>query len=157
MASGTGRTFGLKPVVPTEPIYRLSVDQYHALIEYGKLLEDDSIELLEGWLVPKMPKNPPHRLSTRRVRGKLEALIPPGWYVDSQEPITTLESEPEPDDVVVRGHPDDYANRHPGPHDLGLIVEVADASLKRDRTLKKRIYARANIPHSPQRNKCSLS
>ena len=26
--------------------------------------DDDAVELLEGWLVTKMPKNPPHRLTT---------------------------------------------------------------------------------------------
>ena len=82
--------------VPTEPIYRLSVAQYHAMAEHGILTEDDPVELLEGWLVQKMTKYRPHTLTTGLVRRALDEIVPGGWYVDSQEPITTEESEPEP-------------------------------------------------------------
>ncbi len=46
--------------VPTDIIWRFSVDQYHAMIQTGILTEDDPVELLEGWLVTKMSKNPKH-------------------------------------------------------------------------------------------------
>jgi Uma2 family endonuclease len=107
--------------------------------------DDDPIELLEGWLVSKMPKNPPHRTVTRRAFDSIARLLPAGWYVDSQEPITTPDSEPEPDVIVVRGESEQYFDRHPGPEDLALVIEVADSTVHRDRTLKKRIYARARI------------
>jgi Uma2 family endonuclease len=131
--------------VPSEPVWRLTVSQYHDMIQHGILTEDDPVELLEGWLIQKMSKNPPHRVSTRRARERLSRALPAGWYVDAQEPITTLDSEPEPDVIVVRGDSDDYADRHPSPGDVALVVEVADASLHRDRTIKKRAYARAGI------------
>jgi Uma2 family endonuclease len=132
--------------VPTEPVYRLSVSQYHAMIEHGILTEDDPVELLEGWLVFKMSKNPPHRIATKKLLRALERVVPTGWYVDSQEPITTSDSEPEPDVMVARGDTVDYPDRHPGPHDTAVVIEVADASLNRDRTIKKRAYARAGVP-----------
>lgn len=132
--------------VPPEVIWRLSVDQYHAMIHTGILTDDDPVELLEGWLVAKMPKNPPHRAVTRLIRQVLERLVPAEWYVDSQEPITTDDSEPEPDVVVVRGETRHYLDRHPGPQDVGLVIEVADTTLQRDRGFKKRLYARAGIP-----------
>jgi Uma2 family endonuclease len=66
--------------------------------------------------------------------------------VDSQEPVTTVDSEPEPDVAVIRGLREKYVDRHPGPEDIGLLVEVADTSLERDRGWKKRIYAAAEIP-----------
>lgn len=50
--------------VPPDLFRRLSVDQYHAMVESGILTEDDAVELLEGWLVAKMAKNPPHCLTT---------------------------------------------------------------------------------------------
>jgi hypothetical protein len=132
-------------VLPSEPIWPLSVAQYHAMIEAGILTEDDAIELLEGLLVRKMSKNPPHHVVTFLVRQALQSLIPVGWYVDSQEPITTPDSEPEPDVSMIRGAITDSLARHPEPHEVGLVVEVADATLRRDRTTKKRIYARAGI------------
>lgn len=44
--------------VPDEAIWRLTVEQYHHMIQAGILTEDDPVELLEGWLVTKMSKNP---------------------------------------------------------------------------------------------------
>ncbi len=132
--------------VPTEPVWRLSVEQYHQMIRLGILSDDDPVELLDGWLVYKMPKNPPHRATTKLTRNALEAVITEGWYVDTQEPITLADSEPEPDVVVVRGNTRDYLDRHPGAADIALIIEVADSTLDRDRTSKQRLYARAGIP-----------
>ena len=124
----------------------MTVEQYHTMIDQGILGPDDPVELLEGLLVQKMSKNPPHRFSTRATRQVLERVAPKGWYVDEQEPITLVGSEPEPDVAVIRGDSHDYLRRHPGPGDVGLIVEIADATLKRDKTVKKRIYATAGIP-----------
>jgi len=132
--------------VPAEPIHRLSVEQYRKMALAGILTPDDRVELLEGWLVKKMTKNPPHRIATRKTRVALEEVIPGGWYVDSQEPIVTGDSEPEPDATVIRGKTEDYADRNPPAAHVALVVEVADASLLRDRQLKARIYARAGIP-----------
>ena len=132
--------------IPSDMIWRLSVDRYHSMIENGILTDEDPVELLEGWLVFKMPKNPPHRAATRIVRMAIESILPSGWYVDSQEPIALFDSEPEPDVVVVRGDTRQYLDRHPGAEDIALVVEVSDTTLQRDRSLKKRIYARAGIP-----------
>jgi Uma2 family endonuclease len=132
--------------VPIELIWRLSVEQYHAMIQAGILAEDDPVELLEGWLVTKMPKNPRHSLVTQLVQAALSRSLPAGWHARGQEPVTTEDSEPEPDIVVARGELRQYLDRHPGPQDVALIVEVADSSLQRDRMLKKRLYASAGTP-----------
>jgi len=132
--------------LPTASVWRLSVEQYHHMIRFGILTDDDPVELLEGWLITKMPKNPPHRLSTQLTREAIARLLPSGWYADAQEPITTEDSEPEPDVVVVRGERRDYRDHHPREYDVTLVVEVADTTLQRDRVLKKRLYARADIP-----------
>jgi len=124
----------------------MSLEQYHSMIRMGILTDDDPVELLDGWLVEKMPKKPPHRVSTRLTRQALERIVPAGWHVDSQEPVTLGNSEPEPDVAVVRGEPRDYLEAHPGPGDLALLVEVADTTLQRDQGPKKRVYARARIP-----------
>lgn len=133
-------------IVPTEQIWRFSVAQYHQMIRLGIFTDDDPVELLEGWIIQKMPKNPPHRAATKLTRNALEAIVPSGWYVDAQEPITLEDSEPEPDVVIVRGNTRDYLDRHPGSQDLALVVEISDSTLERDRTSKKRLYARAGIP-----------
>jgi Uma2 family endonuclease len=55
------------------------------------------------------------------------------------------DSEPEPDVVVVQGETRHYLDRHPGAGNLALVVEISEAMLERDRTLKQRLYARAGI------------
>jgi Uma2 family endonuclease len=136
----------MRAAMPPEPVCRLAVSQYHEMIAGGILADDEPVELLEGWLVPKMVKNPPHSTARHLTTKALEKLLPSGWHVRSQEPITLADSEPEPDIAVVRGDPGQYRLRHPGPEEVALVVEVADASLARDRTIKKRLYARAGIP-----------
>ena len=51
-----------------------------------------------------------------------------------------------PTSASWRGDPEVYANHHPGPADVGLLIEVSDASLARDQGEKKINYARAGIP-----------
>jgi Uma2 family endonuclease len=116
------------------------------MVRLGILSDDDPVELLEGWLVYKMPKNPPHRATTKLTLNGLEAIISGDWYVDTQEPITLIDSEPEPDVVIVRGNTRNYLDRHPGAEDITLVIEVSDTTLERDRTSKKRLYGRAGIP-----------
>lgn len=132
--------------VPHDPIWRLSIEQYHQMIQTGILSDDDPVELLEGWLVIKMPKNPPHRLATQLTNSMLLHWLPAEWHLQTQEPITLLHSEPEPDLAVIRGQPRDYQDHHPRPDDIIVVIEVADTTLQRDREIKQQIYAHARIP-----------
>jgi Uma2 family endonuclease len=132
--------------VPTADFFPISVKQYHELIDAGILTEDDPVELLEGYLVTKMPKKPSHSTTTKKTFRALDRMVPPGWHVAGQEPITTDTSEPEPDITVLRGDEDQFQDHHPGPQDVALLVEVADSTLRRDRGPKKRLYARVRIP-----------
>ena len=61
-----------------EPIFRLTVDQYHELIRAGKLGEDDPVELLEGILVFKMPKNTPRATATKLAQREVGRRLPEG-------------------------------------------------------------------------------
>jgi Uma2 family endonuclease len=129
--------------VPIE-LKRFTVEQYHLMIEKGLLADDESLELLEGLLVHKMGKKRRHSLATHRLRKFLEPLLA-GFYLDTQEPVTTNDSEPEPDASVVRGQREDYPDRQPLAADTPLVIEMADVTVYRDRVWKKRIYARAGI------------
>ncbi len=73
-------------------------------------------------------------------------MIPPGWRLRCQLTVALPDSQPEPDFAVARGDVRTYLTRHPTPADVGLVIEVADSSLLRDRQEKTRIYARAGIP-----------
>lgn len=124
---------------------RFTVDEYHRMIETGILNDEDKVELLEGYVVEKMPRNPPHDVVIQRLNKRLTRLNLVGWEVRVQSAITLPDSEPEPDLAVARGDDHTFANRHPSPAELGALIEVADATLARDRQDKGRIYARSQV------------
>jgi Uma2 family endonuclease len=132
-------------VYTDEPIYRLSVDQYHDMIDRGKLTSDDPVELIEGVLVFKMPKNRPHKAAVRRCGRAIAAALPPNYFYDPEQPLTLADGEPEPDGMVVAGKIEDYDAVDVLPSNVALVIEVSDATLNRDRGTKLRSYARAGI------------
>ena len=129
-------------------LYRLSFQQYRAMVEANILTKYDKIELLEGLMVHKRPKTHGHVIATELTHGVLMDAIPDGWFCSMQNPIAMPESdsEPEPDAKIVRGKIRDYTHRYVEARDVALVVEAADASLPEDQGFKKFLYARASIP-----------
>ncbi len=135
------------PLLGTQAGFRrFSVPEYHRLTEIGVLTEDDNLELIEGYLVLKMSRNPPHDGTIQLVSDTTGSALPAGWCVRIQSAVTLADSEPEPDIVVARGTKRTYLVCHPGPADIGTLIEVADSTLAGDRLDKGRIYARAKVP-----------
>lgn len=136
-----------RPVIPGLPVYRLSAAQYEAMLEAGILDPEERLELLEGWLVPKMTKNAPH-IGSGILLGRLFArILPEGWCFAAEATIAAgAFSLPEPDGAILRGKGEIYFRRRPVPADLALVIEIADASLSSDIETKPAIYGRAGIP-----------
>ena len=129
---------------PPPPPYRLSVDEYERLVEAG-VLDDPRVELIDGYLVKKMGKNPPHIWAVDQLLDLLKPLTP-GWWCRKEDPVRIPDfDEPEPDIAVVRGSRDDYRDRIPEPKDIALVVEVADSTLDRDQGKKWDAYAHGRI------------
>lgn len=134
----------------------LTVEQYHGMLEKGILRDGDPIELVEGLLVRKnraaageddKTHGTRHALVlTRLVR--LERILDPfGCHLLVQLPVTLSRmNEPEPDLAIVKGSPESFADRHPRPEDVLVLIEVADSSLGYDRGAKLRVYASASVP-----------
>lgn len=138
------------------PKVRLSVDQYHVMIEQQILEEGLPMELLDGELVWKdrsaagadaMTVGDEHawvvskaiELSAKFRRRKM--------HIRVQSPVTlSKHNEPGPDIAIIAGDIEQYTGRHPGRTDVFAVIEVADSSLARDRGVKLRIYANAGIP-----------
>jgi Uma2 family endonuclease len=127
-------------------VARFSVARYQKMIETGILKPEDKVELLENYVVLKMTRNPRPDSTIQRMLEVLYTHRPSSWSLRVQSCITLSDSQPEPDFALVCGSADDYDTRHPGPADIGLIIEVADSSLLRDQQDKTRIYARASLP-----------
>jgi Uma2 family endonuclease len=118
---------------------------YQRLGEVGIFHEDDPVELIEGQLIRKAPKTPPHSVATGVSSDVLREVFRPGFHVQVHSPLGLGDhSEPEPDLAVVPGSPRDYGDDHPG--NAALAVEVAESSLGFDREYKASLYARFNIP-----------
>jgi Uma2 family endonuclease len=115
------------------------------MIQSGAFTENDRLELIEGWVVQKMAKGAAHEFSTGQAEELVRALLPAGWHVRNQAPITLARSEPEPDLTIVRGNRAEYRDHHPQATDVALVIEVSDTTLSTDR-LKAKMYAAAGIP-----------
>ncbi|QEL15641.1 Uma2 family endonuclease [Limnoglobus roseus] len=145
--SSTSRT--IRPARPADPAvpqpFRITVEQYHRMGELGFFTAKPRCELIRGIIVEKLLMNPPHKTALRRLIDLLRPLIPEGYVFDSQGPISLADSEPEPDVSITLGPDDRYSDRHAGPDEVVLLVEVADSSLEYDRGEKLQLYAEAGI------------
>ena len=138
------------------PLARITVDQYHTMLDSGALREGAPIELLDGVLVLKdrrdcggdvMTVGSVHASLTKRLRKLLEPLAEAdGCVYRREDPVAIPEvDEPEPDGVVAVGTDDDFVPRHPRPDEVRLVIEVAWSSLSHDLGTKQRVYATAGI------------
>ncbi len=124
---------------------RLSVGDYHRMIEAGILGEDDHVELLEGVMVQMTPQGPRHARLIPRLCDPTFARVSPEHVVQCQLPLTIGEdSEPEPDVSVVRRA--DAASKTSHPATAAIVFEVSGESLQNDRLTKSALYASAGIP-----------
>jgi Uma2 family endonuclease len=145
MASTGPQTQSPTPLLSLAGFRKITPAQYHKLIDSGVIYEGEPIELLEGYLVEKHVRNPPHEMALRRLTARLQPLTP-GWFIQIQGAVALGDSEPEPDGAAIRGDETSCDGRLPAPADLGLVIEISDSSLAFDRRDKGRIYARAGIP-----------
>src|SRR5262249_44315171 len=125
---------------------RLTVAEYHTMHDAGILMEGERVELLEGYIVEKPMRNPPHDVTLQRLTKRLLRLGLTGWEVRIQSAVSFQTSEPEPDAAVVRGDETNFDARHPEPADFGVIFEVSDSSLLFDRKVKGKMYAEVGLP-----------
>lgn len=136
----------VNPVLAGAPLFRLAPEKYRAMVRDGILTEDDPFEYLQGVLVEKMTKSDRHIAVVWFLRQLLDRLLPAGCFTLCQDPIDLVDSEPEPDITVVRGEPAMLFNRKPLAADIELVVEVSDSTLRRDRELKRAVFAAAGLP-----------
>ena len=124
-------------------IHRWTMDEYYRKADMG-MFDDCHVELIEGVVIEMSPMNSAHRTSVVLSSEALRRGFLQGYFVCTQCPIRLLDaSEPEPDVAVIPGAARDYANAHPAT--AVRIVEVAETSLERDRTIKAGLYASVGI------------
>lgn len=133
----------------SETVFNLrlwTVDDYHRMAASGILDGDERVELLEGKIIWMSAKGTAHRSAVVRTDYLFKDALKNRAWVSSQEPIALNRfSEPEPDISIVKIDPLDYADHHPTPAEVYLIIEVADSSFKFDREIKSKSYASGGI------------
>jgi Uma2 family endonuclease len=111
-------------------------DEVRFLVQSSLILEG-TIELIDGDIVEKMPKN-------------IEIMVGIFGFphVRSQQPIAlNTNNEPEPDIAVTTRTRKDYVIvGTPPASDVVLVIEVADATRDNDLRVKAPLYAQSGIP-----------
>ena len=124
----------------------LSVEEYHKMGEVGILNPEDRVELIRGEIIKMSPYKSAHTSCVKRITAMMYKLLSGRVTISVQDPITIEKhSEPEPDVALLTYAEDFYAERHPGPEDVILIIEVSDSTLDIDRHVKLPLYAQAGI------------
>lgn len=130
-----------------DPDFRFTVTQYQKMVAEAIISADAHVELLNGKVVNKMARNPPHDTALSLAQEEIAAVLSAEWYIRVQMAVVLGKSnQPEPDIAVVLAPIKRYLKQHPTLKDIGMLVEVADSSLLQDRRDKIPIYAGGRIP-----------
>ena len=121
-----------------------SVEDYHLMIDSG-VLNNRSVELLEGEIIEMSPEGPLHSATNDNAAEYLRELLRGKARIREAHPITLRSSEPEPDIAVVRLKDSNYSDHHPYPEDIYWLIEISNTTLDEDLGRKKKIYAQAGI------------
>jgi Uma2 family endonuclease len=126
--------------------YSFTAEEFERLGEAGILRQDARLELIEGEIFEMSPIGSLHAACVKFLGGLLHRLFGDTLIIGVQDPIRLNDfSEPQPDISLLRWRDDYYRERHPTPPDVLLVIEVADATVVKDRTVKIPLYARAGI------------
>jgi Uma2 family endonuclease len=121
-----------------------------AVLEMSGQLDHQKVELIDGDLIEKMPKNWPHVHALSILQYWLIQVF--GLqFVAPEAPVNVLPednptNEPQPDIVVLNRPSKEFkGSAKPSPEELRLVVEISDTTLRFDTTVKAALYARASI------------
>lgn len=124
-----------------------TVDEYYQMSRAGILCEDDRVELIEGEVAEMTPIGRRHAACVDRLNRLFSRQVGEHAIVRVQNPVRLSKySEPQPDLALLQPRPDFYAQAHPEPADVLLVIEVAETSADTDRIVKVPLYARAGVP-----------
>ena len=126
-------------------VRRFTVEEYYRLAEVGVIAPEERVELIEGIICKMSPEGKPHVAAIELALDVLNARLKGRHRARSQHPLhVSDDTEPQPDVAVVESaDPRAYLAEHP--RSALLVIEVAQASLKRDLNVKPGLYARAGV------------
>jgi Uma2 family endonuclease len=123
---------------------RFTVKNYHRMGEADVFEPDDRVELVDGEVFELAPIGSRHAECVTNLSYVFWSRVGVRAKVRVQQPIQVGElSEPQPDVALVRTA--SYANHHPLPADVLLVIEVADTSLRHDLLRKAPLYIAGGV------------
>lgn len=136
------------PVNSTLPVtLPLSVSQYRLLVERGDFDQlPGQVELINGRIVQMNPQGPAHADPLDYLAEWSFKQAGERFTIRIEKPIeiADFDSSPEPDIAWVDRRR--YAERHPQPPQVHLLIEASSSSIQFDSTEKLELYAKARIP-----------
>lgn len=127
--------------------HKINAARYYQMAETGVLGPADRVELIEGELIEMAPIGDDHAATVDELNEVLVLACQERAIVAVQNPIRADSmSVPEPDFAICRLRADRYRGGRPGPEDIFAVIEVSDSSLRFDRTVKLKLYARTGVP-----------
>ena len=125
---------------------KFRTDEVYRMMKTGILPEESGWELIDGEIIQRMTIGSKHAGTVKRLNRLLTSVLNETAIVSIQDPIHIDEyNEPEPDIALLTPRDDFYAERHPEPGEVLLVIEVSDSTLEFDREIKKTLYAEAGI------------
>ncbi len=125
-----------------EPRHRWTRAEYDRLVALG-VFEDEHVELILGDILTMSPQSALHALTIQKLQLELTLALGRSVRVRVQSPLgASDESEPEPDLAIVPLQADSEADH---PRSALLVIEVAEASLRRDLGLEAALYAASDV------------
>jgi Uma2 family endonuclease len=100
------------------------------------------MELIRGVIVEKIPSSPLHSLLVGQFNELAQAACGPNSHVRQEQPLSLIDSMPEPDVAAVAGSREDYRRAHPSTALLAIEIAVTFEELDR---AKAAIYAEAGV------------
>jgi Uma2 family endonuclease len=124
-------------------VLRWTRDEYYRMAELG-FFSGRRVELIKGEVIEMSPQDSLHASAIVLLDNAVRTIFGRGFVVRTQLPLSLgLDSDPEPDIVILKGGPRDHVRSHPD--SAVLIIEAAGSSLEHDRTRKLSLYAQAGI------------
>ena len=126
--------------------YRWTAPMFYCALDAGAFGLWPKVELIRGKLIEHPGQTPSHAYTVSHVGNCLRQSLEPAFQVREGKPIAISEdTHADADLLVIVDRRSEYEERHPGPNDTLLIVEVSDLTADYDLGKKGLLYAGAGI------------
>jgi Uma2 family endonuclease len=129
---------------------RFTADEFDRMIAIGVLKREEHVELIDGEILLMAARSTHHNASVMRLTtqfGRLSVSQQAILHIHGPIRLSTSD-QPELDVALLGPRADFYVHARTTGRDTVLVVEVADPSLRCDRTVKLPLCAAAGIPEA---------